>query len=273
MRPLLPAALLVPCVLLLAACGAVEGSGRIARRTVEPGGTFRNLRVEGASRLTVRTGGTPSIEVEADDNVLDLVRAETKDGLLRVWTDGEYVTKTALHITITAETLAQVATSGAVNATVDVVEGDAVVLTADGASVLDVAAARAKNVKATSRGASQVRVGLQDAETLTIVATGASSVVARGACRSADVTAEGASRASGMTAVRAKVVTTGTSQVDLDVGEHLRADVSGVSRVTYGGEPKVEGTVNKTSTIAKRAENEKRAGGEKPPEAPLPGAK
>ena len=261
MRPFFVVAFASIAALLLTACGPVQGSGKIGHRTLAPGGEFRNLRVEGSSRLTVRTGGAPSIEVEADDNLLELVHAEAKDGLLRVWTDGAYQSDTPMQITITAASLAQVATAGAVKATVDAVEGDTVALTADGASVLDVAATRAKSVQATARGASTIRVGIEGAENVTVVAKGVSEVVAKGHCANADLNIEGASKSSGLTAVKANVVAFGATTVDIDASESLRIDASGASTVTYGGEAKVEGSVNKTSTIEKR------------PEKPLPEAK
>lgn len=207
--------------------------------------------------LSLVRGPAAGITVEADDNLQDLVRTEAKDGSLRVWTDGSWTSKSTLKVTVTAPTFSGVAAMGAVRAKADVLTGGpgVVLLSAGGASQIDVGEVQGPGLKVSALGASNVAVGKSSPETVEVWASGRSKVVLHATCTKATVRAEGAASVgdANFKTKTADVMVTGTSSVDMDIAEKLQADATGQSSITYGGDPEVKGVSGAATRIEKRA--------------------
>src|SRR3954471_16452268 len=65
----------------------VVGDGRLAHEVRAPGNVSA-LDINGPLEVNVRVGPAPSLEVEADSNLLPLIRTEVAGGVLRVYTEG-----------------------------------------------------------------------------------------------------------------------------------------------------------------------------------------
>lgn len=250
------AGLLVAACALTACTGPVQGSGTVVTKSLPVPGAFSAVKGEGALTLVVRRGDPASISVRSDDNVVGLVQAEVDDGTLRLFTDGSWSTSDGLVVTVTAPAVGGVGASGSVQATADVLanDGGQAWVVADGASRVSVERVESQDLLVRAVGASQVQVDHADPATLEAKATGASSIVVHGACGHAKLHAEGASRIGDaeLKAKTADVVVAGASSADLDVADTLQADAMGASKVTYGGEPVVKGSVGKTASVSQR---------------------
>ena len=84
---------------------SVEGSGKAAAQTraLPP---FTAIELAGANNLVVRVGGRQSVVVHADDNLMDLVTTDVRDGKLVVGTRGNFETKTPMSVHVTVPLLA-----------------------------------------------------------------------------------------------------------------------------------------------------------------------
>lgn len=179
------------CVVLLAALFAacdytnirtgesgdrVEGSGRrkAERREV---GDFDRLLVEGAYRVEVACGREPGLEVEADDNLLPLIRTEVEGGRLRVHHERGMSTQTIPRLRITVPDVREVELPGASEFSLTGVRNESLKISVPGASkfraegetgrlevalsgagLIDAAALRARHVAASCNGAGSISV-------------------------------------------------------------------------------------------------------------------
>ena len=141
------------------------------------------------------------MEIEADDNILPLIRTEVRDGILFVTNTEEYRPSKPPALRISVPELNSVANHGAGNVTIaDANSADLKIQSTGAASIAG--SGKAKAVKISSSGAGNIDTGKLTAETATVEATGAANV-------------------------------------EVYASEQLDVHVSGVGSVTYSGNPKV----------------------------------
>jgi hypothetical protein len=104
------------------AFSGVEGDGVVAReqRTV---GTVQGLEVGGAMLVDVRVGPSTSLVVEADRNLLPLIRTDVHGDTLSISTTGSYHTRNPVHIIYTVPRLTAVRQGGSGRVTVQDLNG------------------------------------------------------------------------------------------------------------------------------------------------------
>ncbi|MGL4175484.1 MAG: head GIN domain-containing protein [Dermatophilaceae bacterium] len=171
--------------LALAGCSGTEsgsddqvvGSGTTASDSRTVGG-FTKVQAEGAVDLVVTTGPLAQAEIEADDNILELVSTTVEGDTLVVTTTKSYstrnpVTVTAqvpkltggttsgsgdLRLTVSDAATVDVATSGSGDIVVDGTAGSAV-LTTEGSGNVDASGLDADEIKAGTAGSGDIEVG------------------------------------------------------------------------------------------------------------------
>ena len=216
MRKLALLFLLLP--LLAAGChhgmrAEVKGSGKrvLQKREISP---FTSISTEGAFQIEVTCQKDPSLEVEGDDNVLDLVTAEVRGNVLQLKNTKSYSVNEPVRFKITVPNL----------------EG----LTVSGAGRIDIKGMKNDKFEIDSNGAPNISVS--------------------GSTKTVDIDSNGAGRidTQNLHASRAVVESKGVSRIDLDVKEQLDITVSGPSTVTYRGDPVVNKTINGPGKVEKR---------------------
>jgi hypothetical protein len=241
--------------LALSGCGhtPLQGAGPVksAPLVVAPVGDFSEIRADGAFRLVIRSGTETAVTIEAEENLLPLFVAKVESGALVVTNERPYTSEKGVLVTVTTKPVAALRIGGAVAAEADRLAGDQVVVSAGGASTAKVAEVAGKAARLLATGASGIEVA-GAADSLDAKSSGASQVVARVTCATAKLVAEGASSVAGPSAKRATAFVAGAASIDLDCAEHLQADATGSSKIRYGGEPKVEGTVGKVASVEPR---------------------
>ena len=110
----------------------VEGSGtrKTERREVA---AFDRLVVEGAFRVEVVAGQAPGFEVEADDNLLPLIRATVEGGRLRVHSERGLSTRELPRLRITTNDLREVELPGASEFSLSGVKNESMKISVPGA--------------------------------------------------------------------------------------------------------------------------------------------
>jgi len=177
---------------------AVAGSGNRRAERREVAG-FDRLLVEGAYRVEVACGAGPSVEVEADDNLLPLIRTEVEGGRLRVRSDRGMSTKALPLLRISVPDLREIELPGASDFTLTGVRNEALSVEVPGASRFR-AQGETGRLEVNLAGA-----GLIDAEGL----------------RARDV----------------KASCSGAGTISVYASESLDASVSGVGSISYAGNP------------------------------------
>ncbi len=176
----------------------VEGSGKRKTERREVAG-FERLLVEGAYRVEVTSGQTPSLEVEADDNLLPLILAEVAGGRLRVHSERGMSTKEMPRLRITVADLREIELPGASEFSLKGVRNESLKISVPGASKFS-AEGETGRLEVALSGA-----GLVDAEGL----------------RARNVTAS----------------CSGAGSITVYASERLDASVSGVGAINYAGDP------------------------------------
>ena len=209
------ALLLLLFVLPIGACKheGIKGSGKreVLKRQIE---TFTSISAEGAFNVEVVCQKDPSLEIEADDNILPLIAVEITHGVLRLKNTNSYSIKEPVVIRLTVPNL----------------EG----LSVSGAGKFDVSKVKSQNFVLEAHGAAQIKVS-GTTESLNISANGAGSIDAHS-----------------LQASKAVVESNGVAKVDIDVSDQLDVTVSGPSTVTYQGDPKINKSIRGPGKVQKR---------------------
>ena len=191
-----------------------KGSGNVVTESRDIR-DFKGVDVSGVFQVEIKAQEDFNVEIEADDNLLPLVKSEVRNGVLHLETEGRLSCENGLKVRISAPDINEVQASGA--------------------SKVNLGGIRNSELRADTSGASRISLAGETAN-LFLEVSGASSVDAENLkAGTADVSASGASRVS-------------TFALD-----ELRARASGASKVSYFGNPKnIEKSSSGASSIRER---------------------
>jgi hypothetical protein len=205
---------IVSAVLLLVAIGAVlllvarsddEGTATVIRGSGVPAVAERDLPpftavdLGGANDVTLRMGDAQSVTVYADDNLIDLVTTEVRDGTLVIGNEESFSTVSPMRVEVVAPVFAGVELTGSGTITVSNLDVVDLVALLSGSGVIE-AEGKAERLDATLAGSGQLELG---------------DLVAR----------------------QATAVLAGSGEIRIHATEMLDATVSGVGTIEYAGDP------------------------------------
>ena len=176
-----------------------DGSGKSKFERRSRSG-FTAVNISGAFEVEIVAQGEPGLELEGDDNLLQIVRTEVKDGVLEVYNEKPYSTREAIRVRISVPQLDAVSTSGASDIVVSNVKSDAFNISTSGAGSLTISGA---------------------AKTLALEMSGAGEVDAK------DLRSE-----------RVTVNSSGAAEATVYASQDLTVSASGAGTVNYYGDPK-----------------------------------
>lgn len=135
----------------------LEGNGVVAReqRSV---GTVQGLEVGGAMVVDVRVGPATSLTVEADGNLLPMIRTDVRGDTLSISTTGSYRTHNPVHIIYTTPRLTDIRQGGSGRLTVQDLNGAPLNVRHGGSGSL-VLAGQVANLDIESGGSGSVEAG------------------------------------------------------------------------------------------------------------------
>lgn len=115
-----------------------EGNGnlQVERRDVA---ALRALNIGGRMQAEVRVGGTPSLEIEADSNLLPLIKTDQSGGTLRIWMEGSVRTDNPIRVRYTVAALDQVTQAGSGRTSITGLNGGSFTLIATGSGRTELA--------------------------------------------------------------------------------------------------------------------------------------
>lgn len=234
----------------------VEGNGNYTRevRTI---GSLQRLAVNGSMQVDVRVGPAPSLVVEADSNLLPLIRTETSGDTLRISSD-RIRTRNPVHIVYTVPVLSGVQANGSGRVNVDGLNGARLQAQVNGSGVLELAGEvsqldaqlnssgrleanrlRASGAELSSNGSGVLYAGDLRGEHATIGVHGSGKVLARGAVRylMVNVTGSGSADLDGLASERGDLQSTGSGGIMANVRQDLIASTTGSGSVRVRGNP------------------------------------
>ncbi len=179
--------------------GKADGSGKskVERRSRSG---FTAVNISGAFEVEIIAQEEPGLELEGDDNLLQIVRTEVKNGVLEVFNEKPYSTREAIRVRISMPQLDAVSTSGASDIVVSNVKSENFNISTSGAGSLTISGA---------------------AKTLAVEMSGAGEVDAK------DLRSE-----------KVSVNSSGAADATVYASEDLTVSASGAGTVNYYGDPK-----------------------------------
>ncbi|MEP6902817.1 MAG: head GIN domain-containing protein [Actinomycetota bacterium] len=192
----------------------MQGSGNAKTEPRKVSG-FKEIKAGGAVNLEITVQKDFGLTIEADDNLIELIKTEVSGSTLTISTKDKVSPKTKINIKISLPELNNLDLSGASTANVSAVKTDSLKLNASGASKIKIDG-EVKSVEAIASGASGI-----DAENLKTE--------------------------------NAKVNSSGASNITVSPTGDLDAEASGASSVVYTVEPKtIKQNASGVSTIKKK---------------------
>ncbi len=194
---------------------AIVGSGRI-RTEQRTAPECSGLRIEGTAKVYLRQGTAQSIEVEADDNIIDDVVTEEENGILVVGLQGGSYHETTVNLYVTLPQIDDVEISGAGDIT------------------------GRNNFQSAS-----IRCHIDGTGRISISGTAASQIVVIDGAGSVDNF--------GLVTQRSSTTINGTGDIEVNATERFDGVINGVGNITYDGNPvQVQTTVNGIGRIGPR---------------------
>ena len=212
--------LIVLTLLVTAGChhrigSEVQGSGKRESQKRQIG-AFTSIGTEGAFNIEIVCQKDFSLELEGDDNVLPLITTEVSGDKLKISNTKSYSVNEPVTFRISVPNLEAISADGAGKIQISGVNNDKIQIYSNGAAMITVSGTT-KMVGVDTNGAAKI-----DTHSL----------------RSA----------------HAIVDSKGASKVDLGVCEKLDVNVTGVSHVTYRGDPVVNKTIHGPGKVEKRGD-------------------
>jgi len=193
--------------------GGENGSGKMATEARDLT-DFTSVDVGGVFQVEITAQKDFAVEVEADDNLLQFVKTEVRNGQLEISMDKKVSTKNPIRIRISAPAIEGLETSGVSNVSVTDLQNTDFSIDTSGASKLKLSG---------------------ETTNLTVEVSGASEI-----------------NAEDLKAVNAEVDASGASRVNVSVSGKLRSEASGASSITYAGTPTVSKKTSGASKVTQR---------------------
>ena len=183
--------------------GRVVGDGQPASEE-RPIGPVTEIRSDGAFALTIKNGPAPQLDIEADKNILPIIKTTVSNGRLEIYSEQSYSVDGRIKITVSSPNITEIAASGS-----NRIDG-----TGFDAGPLSISLNGSNNAALSGKTAA-----------LTCVMSGANHLAAQG-----------------LAADSANVTLNGSGDATVDARQGIVAQISGAGSITVYGNPKQRNT-------------------------------
>lgn len=209
-------------LLLVAGALFISGLGLLNAQTKQERKieSFSKINASTTIHVIVTLGDKESLTFEAEEKIMDNLKAEVKGGELRIYCEGKTNTSKPMTAYVTAKKIEAITSGSAADVDVN--------------STLNT-----ETLKLTAFGAASIKLEA-NATTITADASGAASITVKGKAKTFSGTASGAGhiKATDLEAEDVDVTATGAGSASVNVKGTLRATASGAGHVKYSGEPR-----------------------------------
>lgn len=212
-------------LLALTACNAavINGSGNLVTETREVSG-FDSIDLSGSGEVIITQGSGETLTVETDDNVMEHVESEVRNGTLHLgFKPGiNLIDVTQLVFTVGVDDLTAVSVSGSGDVETDQLSTDRLDLKVSGSG--------------------DVQIGDLATDELTIAISGSGDIDLAGQATIQDIAISGSGKyqAGDLASQSVNIDISGSGTATVWASETLDADISGSGTVNYYGRPAVD---------------------------------
>jgi hypothetical protein len=210
----------------------IKGEGEPVSQNRNAAG-FKGINVSGGFSVELTQGGKEGVRIEAQENLLNSIQTEVKNGVLHIYTTDNISTNKGMKAYITIRELNSVNISG-------------------GVKVMGNSTFKADAFDMDLSGGSKVTLAI-NTKKLRADMSGASKVMLTGVADEVRMDMSGASKvdASDLEAKRVHVEASGASNVKVFAKNELNVNASGATKVAYKGDPTVSSNVSAAAKISK----------------------
>jgi hypothetical protein len=210
---------------------SVKGSGNIVSETRKVS-QFDRVSVSGSGQLSIVQGDEEGLSIEADDNLLPLIKSEVGGGLLRIGPEDINLRPTKpIHYQLRLKNLKELHLSGCVEAEAPSIKADRLLVSISGSGSLRVPKLEASSLEARVSGSGDIQLaGKAGQQRVGISGSGNYSA---GECDSQTTT----------------VHVSGSGDATVWAREGLEAEVSGSGDIGYYGSPQATTHVSGSGRI------------------------
>lgn len=202
--------------------GGVSGKGPVEKQT-RSARDFHAVEVEIPADVEVRVADEYSVEVQAQENLLPLLKAEVQDGKLRLYFEDNVSNAKDLKVWISAPSYDHLALAGSGTLkAVSTLSGERLELSIGGSGDIDVPQADVGKMKCSIAGSGNIKVA------------GKASDIGFEIAGSGDITAKDLVASTGNASIA------GSGSVTCHVEQTLKAEIAGSGDVFYAGSPSVD---------------------------------
>lgn len=232
------------------------------------------LRIENRRRVDMQVevlvGGTPSLVIEGDTNLVPLVHTEVQGDTLRVWTDERMSSSKPIRVRYTAPRLESLESTGTVRTEVQGLAGGPLMVSHTGSGHLELRGRverldvrhagsgqlyadglESRNAMVNMVGSGRVNIGSVRGEMLRVAASGSGSFYARGIVHSLDVQLQGSGSAqlNDLRADEANITSNGSGGVNAWVQQKVEARANGSGRIAVTGNPAQRNVFGRNTSV------------------------
>jgi hypothetical protein len=220
--------------LTFSSCRKIVGDGPVVNQNRNTG-NFTGLDMDLPGELIYTPGNNFSIEIQAQQNILDVIETPVSDNILKLKLrkNTNLRSHETIIVRVTAPDLTQLRVSGSGNIKVtDPYKPASLSLSVSGSGFISIAKIASSGIDAAISGSGDIRVneGTADQETLSISGSGSIDL-------------------SGVVADKATTKTSGSGTTKLHVISLLDVRISGSGDVLYRGSPKIEAKVSGSGRV------------------------
>lgn len=212
----------------------VEGSGNVIEETRDVR-DFSRVRLAGFGRLHIERGDTESLRIEAEDNLLQYITTEIKDGELDIrWQKNILaVNRKPINFYLTVKALDTI--------------------TLDGAGDVEAPGMRAETFTVNANGAGNFDLSDLDVDALVVTLSGAGNMTLAGetTTQTVKINGIGSYQARELWSTTAEVEINAAGSATVRVSDKLDATINGAGSINYYGNPTVSQRVAGVGKISR----------------------
>ena len=214
----------------------VSGTGP-TRTETRTASDFHAIECNIAGDVEVTVSDNFSVEVQAQENILPILKTEVENGTLKIYFSENVSQSEGLKVRVSAPAFDQFSLGGS-------------------GTIKTTNAIRAEKMEMNVAGSGDIVVLQAEFGTATASIAGSGSIELGGKANSleTDIAGSGDIKAKQLTANSLDVEISGSGSVTCDVVNNLKASIAGSGDVFYSGQPAVESNVSGSGTVKKLTE-------------------
>jgi predicted small secreted protein len=212
----------------------IKGSGNVIQEERELN-QFNEIGLRGTGTVILTQGDVQKVTITTDDNIMDLVQTNVKNGKLIIYTEGNIMHYTKFDIDITIPEIKAISVSGSG----DVVSNEQL---------------QCDDLELNVSGSGEIVISV-NAEDIEASISGSGEIALQGEAGEVEtrISGSGNMKARELTCKDASIRVSGSGNCRINATENLDVKVSGSGNVYYYGNPDISTNVSGSGSVQKRS--------------------